>query len=175
MIINLKSQISNLKSLNRGFTLVETIIYIAIVSIILVSITYLILDILGGQTKNTANLEVGYNLRMINNLLTQDIRKSSDFSRPDSQILNLVFPGDDIIYFFDSNSRQLSRQVGNQSPIIINTAAVEVIGSFSDLSYLPRAKSVGVNIQVIYKNSDNLSEYNASSTASFATELRGRR
>src|SRR3989344_7350613 len=139
MIINLKSQISNLKSLNRGFTLVETIIYIAIVSIILISITYLILDILGGQIKNTANLEVGYNLRMINSLLAQDIRKSSDFSRPDSQILNLVFPGDDIIYFFDSNGRQLSRQVGSQPPIIINTAAVEVLGSFSDLSYLQRA------------------------------------
>jgi len=49
------------------------------------------------------------------------------------------------------------------------------LGSFSDLSYLSRAKNVGINLEINYKNPGNLPDYNASTTAEFAVELRGRR
>ncbi|OGY45136.1 MAG: hypothetical protein A2729_00065 [Candidatus Buchananbacteria bacterium RIFCSPHIGHO2_01_FULL_39_14] len=175
MIINLKSQISNLKSLNRGFTLVETIIYVAIVSIILVSISYLILDILGSQTKNTAQLEVSYNLKTIANFLRQDIKAAQNINSLSGQTFNLAMAGDDITYNFDLGNRQITRQVGSLSPAVINTNQVMINGSFFDFSYLARSKNVGINLMIEYKNPDNLPDYNASTTIDFAVELRGRR
>jgi len=169
---NFKSQITNHK---QGFTLIELIIYLAIVSIILISISYLILDILGGQVKSYANQEVNHNLRFISNNLIKDIKKAQDIGSLASDTLALTMPGDDITYNFDSIDNKITRQLGVATPVDLNTNRVEVLGSFSDLSYLSRAKNVGINLEINYKNPGNLPDYNASTTAEFAVELRGRR
>src|SRR3989338_5981734 len=79
-----------------GFTLIEMIIYLAIVSIVLVSMSYLILDLIGGQSKSFANQETNQNLRFIVNTISQDVVSAQDFSLVAADTLVLAVPGDDI-------------------------------------------------------------------------------
>ncbi len=171
----MKSQKLKVKSQNYGFTLVELIIYLGIVSVILVSISYLMLDILGGQTQSNASQEINYNLRFITNSLIKDIKSAQDIGSLSPETLVLALPGADITYNFNSVDKKITRQLGAVDPLELNGNKVEVTGSFSDLSYLVRAKNIGIHLEINYKNPGNLPEYNASTTLDLAVELRGRR
>lgn len=162
----------NLKS---GFTLIEMIIYISIVGIILVSISYLILDIISGQTRGYASNDVNQNIRFISSILTKDIKAAQDISSIAADTLVLTMPGDDITYNFDALNNKLTRQLGIATAEDINSTRVDVSGSFTDLSYLTRAKNITIELIVEYKNPSNLPDYNASTTVNFSVELRGRR
>ncbi|MFA6254410.1 MAG: prepilin-type N-terminal cleavage/methylation domain-containing protein [Patescibacteria group bacterium] len=165
----------NFRRRRDGFTLIELIIYLGILSIILVSMSYLMLDILGGQTKIYGNQDVNQNLRFISNYLIKDIRAASDINSLSADTLVLVMPGEDITYNFDSAEDRLTRQLGSNEPVQLNSDRVEITGNFSDLSYLNKAKEVGVYLVIFYKNPDNLPDYNASTTSAFSVGLRGRR
>ena len=162
----------NPKSRSSGFTLVELIIYIGIVAIILVSITYLVFDIISGQTKSYVHLEVDQNLRFIKDIMTQDIKTASDFNIPSADVLNLDTGA--VIYTFDGVNNKITRQEG----AVINditTDEIEVTGNFTSLSYNQRTKNVRVHLDINYKNPSNLSDYQASQVVDFTMELRGRR
>src|SRR3989338_4365178 len=159
----------------RGFTLVEMIIYIAIVSVILVSISYLMIDIAGGQIKSEARLEVNYNLRLISQRLLADIHSAQNISSLAPDTLVLAGPGGTVTYNFDATNFELTRQVASNPAVVLNTKAVEISGSFSDRSFLGRTKNVSVQLTVSYKNPGNLPDYQASESLNFAAELRGRR
>ncbi len=198
MIKNIKSKILNLKSLERqggftphllcvikertlihrkgaGFTLIELIIYLGIVGMILVSISYLILDIMVGQATNYADQEVNYNFRYIADILTDDIKSSQDIGSLTNSNLVLIMAGDDIIYNFDETNKILSRQVGDAAPLSVNNENIEIIGNFTDFSKMGRTKNVGIHLNISYKNPGNISDYNSTTTVDFAVELRGRR
>jgi len=159
----------------RGFTLVELIIYLGILSIMLVSMSYLMLDILGGQTKIYGNQDVNQNLRFVSNYLIKDIRAAQNIGSLSADTLVLVMPGDDITYSFVADGKKLTRQLGSNSPVQLNSDRLEIVGNFSDLSYFNKAKEVGVYLAIMYKNPDNLPDYNASTTSAFSVGLRGRR
>ncbi len=168
-------KIANHKKKLAGFTLLESILYLAIVSIILTSISYLVLDMLGGQTKTYAGEEINYNVRQISNSLNRDIKSAQDISSLTASTLVLVIPGNIITYDFDLENKKLTRRLGAGQLLDVNSLAVEATGSFSDLSYLGRTKNVGISLELSYKNPGNLPDYRASTTANFAVELRGRR
>lgn len=157
-----------------GFTLIEVVIYLAIVSIILVSISYLIIDIMAGQTKSYANQDVNQNLRFITNYLDKDIKSAQDIGTFGDTLV-LTMAGDDTTYNFNSIDKTITRQLGIGPAVVLNTNRTEVTGSFSNLSYLSRAKNVEIQIVVNYKNPGNTIDYKASISANFSVELRGRR
>lgn len=172
----MKHEIYNIKNqIRSGFTLIETIIYLAIVSTILVSISYLILDILGGQTKSITTNEVNHNLRFISHILSQDISAAQDISSLTADTLILDMASDDITYNFDAINLILTRQVGAGAVETVNTRQVEISGSFNNRSMAGRTRNVGVALIVEYKNPNNLQDYVAVSSANFSYELRGRR
>jgi prepilin-type N-terminal cleavage/methylation domain-containing protein len=162
-------------SYRPGFTLIETIIYLAIVSIMLVSVSYLILDIMSGQSRNEARLEVNYNLRFISQQLNKDIASAAGIASLTASDLVLNLPSNNIIYNFDDLNKKLTRQVAGQPAVALNTDQIEVRGNFFDLSYLPRSQNVGVNLFIDCKNLNNRSDFNASTSANLAVELKGRR
>jgi prepilin-type N-terminal cleavage/methylation domain-containing protein len=159
----------------KGFTMIEMILYIAIVSVLLVGITYLFLDVLQSQKKDTAGKEVNDNVRFISAQLMRDIRSAESIGSVSPSALTLVMPGDDVIYIFDQSSEMLIRQIGSAAPVQVHSDSVSISGSFDDLSYLTRSANISVTLIVSYRSPDNLPEYNASSTIQFSTELRGRR
>lgn len=158
-----------------GFTLVEMIIYLAIVGVVLVSISYLILDIIGGQTKSDAGQEVNYNIRFISDQLNSDIAAAQDIGGLTGDTLNLNMATDDVIYSFDSTNNTLVKKVGAGASTTISTSAVDVTGSFTNNSFGNRSRNVGINLEINYKNPDNLPNYNSSTTAAWSVELRRRR
>ncbi len=175
LLWGLKENTDSAPKKGAGFTLIELIIYLGILSIILVSMSYLMLDILGGQTKIYGNQDVNQNLRFISNYLIKDIRAASDISSLSADTLVLFMPGDDITYNFVAAEKKLTRHLGSNDPIQLNSDRVEITGNFSDLSYHNKVKEVGVYLVIIYKNPDNLPDYNASTTSAFSVGLRGRR
>ena len=168
--------INNSQLTNKGFTLIELIIYVGIVSIILVSITYLVLDILGSQSKSIAYLEAEQNLRFMKEIMTRDIKSAKDITSLTADTLVLKnAPSDDITYAFVSINNKISRQVGEYPSLDINSNEVEVSGSFSNLSYGARSRNVRVHLDINYYNPDNLADYRASLSSDFSVSLRGRR
>ncbi len=155
--------------------MIELIIYLAIVGIILTSISYLILDILGGQTKNYANQDINQNLRLITGILVKDIKTAEEIVSLDSETLVLRSGGDDITFNFDGSNQDITKQIGAGQTVQLNSSRVEVSGSFTDLSYDDRTKNVGINLLFNYYNPSGLADYNASATADFTVELRGRK
>ncbi|MDX9892843.1 MAG: prepilin-type N-terminal cleavage/methylation domain-containing protein [Patescibacteria group bacterium] len=159
----------------QGFTLIELIIYLAIVAIILTTISYLILDILGGQTKNYANQEINQNLRLITGILVKDIKAAEEIVSLDSKTLILRADGDDITFNFDDSNQDITKQIGAGQTARLNSSRVEVSGSFTDLSYDDRTKNVGISLLFNYYNPSGMADYNASTTVDFTVELRGRK
>jgi prepilin-type N-terminal cleavage/methylation domain-containing protein len=172
MMINSKFQIPNSK---KGFTLIELIIYLAIVGIILTGISYLILDVLGAQITNYTDQEINYHVRYITDIITKDIESAQDISSIAFDNLVLTMPGDDITYNFDGLNSALTRQIGSSPPVAIHSDNVEVSGTFTELSRLNRTKNVNIHLEINYKNPGNLSDYNSSTTVNLAVELRGRK
>lgn len=162
-------------SARRGFTLIEMIIYLSIVSMVLVSLSYLILDIIGGQTKSTASQEVNHNVRFISQQLRNDITSASDIGSITAAELTLTLPGDDVTYAFDAGSKTVTRQVGANPAVVLNTQLIDVVGSFANASFNQRSKNVTVELTASRKNPDNIADYNADTTVRFSVELRGRR
>lgn len=156
----------------HGFTLIELIVYLAIASIILVSISYLIIDIISGQSKSVADREVNYNARVIGQMLSRDVRSASAIGSFASDAVTLTMPGDDITYTF-TGSNTFTRQVGAAAAETIHSDRVEVTGSFAELSRFGRSLNLSSEIIVQHKNPSNLPDFNASSTVQFSTQLRG--
>ena len=161
--------------LQTGFTLVELIIYLGIVALLLTSVSYLIIDLMSGQTGSRADEEVNYNVRLIADRLAADIAAAQQIVSLTSDRLTLDLPGDDVTYEFPSGRTVLTRLVGSGDPTVVNTGPVDVSGSFTDRSLFTRSRNVGVGLSVVYRNPGNLSDYQASSTIEFAIELRGRK
>ncbi len=158
-----------------GFTLIEMIMYLAIVSVLLVSISYLMIDIINGQTKSNAGEEVNYTIRTLSRRLTQDIKSAqSIFSLSTSNVV-LTTPGGTITYNFDVVNFRLTRQLGSAAVVKLNNDTVAVTGAFTDLSASSRSSNVGVRLTAEFKNLNNVQALVASSTVNFAVELRGRR
>lgn len=161
--------------MKKGFTLIELIIYLAIVSTVLVSISYLIIEIISGQTRAIAFQEVNQNIRFISQIITRDIREAEAISSLSADSMTLTMPGDDVVYTFEPSDLTLTRQLGAGAAEVLNTDRVEATGTFSDLSFTTRSANVGVELIIEYKNPDNLQDYKASTTVNFSSELRGRR
>ena len=119
--------------LQTGFTLVELIIYLGIVALLLTSVSYLIIDLMSGQTGSRADEEVNYNVRLIADRLAADIAAAQQIVSLTSDRLTLDLPGDDVTYEFPSGRTVLTRLVGISGVLnkVNITSLPEPFGRFS--------------------------------------------
>jgi len=159
----------------QGFTLFESILYIAIVSVFLVSVSYLIIDIMGSQTKSAGYEDVTYYQNFIVDQLARDVRRASDITTVNSQTLVLAVSGGTVTYNFDTFNGMLTRQVDNTliEPLVDNTMTVS--GQFTNQSFMNRSKVVGIELLVATLNLGNRNDITSTSSVTTAFELRGRR
>ena len=97
---------------SKGFTLIELIIYLAIVSVILTVISYLMLDIVSGQSQTVSEQEVIYAVRSVSRIVTRDIQSAQAISSFSPSSITPASPQGPIIYTLDATAKKLLRQAG---------------------------------------------------------------
>jgi len=163
----LKAKIYNLKPNNKSFTLVEFIIYIAILATILVVLSGFLWLIVFGNIKETAYQEVQQNGRFAVSKITQEIKKATGINSPtpgnSANSLSLVM-ADGSLTIFDLFDGKIRITQGS-SPATYELTSDQVIVSnlkFTNLSYTDTPGTIRIETTINYVNPGNRMEYQAS-------------
>lgn len=98
-----------LKTNNQGFTLVELIIYMALLGVFLLILTNILVAILRIKVGSQASSSVQQDGQFILNRLGYDINRASVAAVPNATTLNLTIGGQIYTYTLASSSLQLSQ------------------------------------------------------------------
>jgi type II secretory pathway pseudopilin PulG len=148
--------------------------YIGIVSIMLTMISYVIIDIVGTQTRGNAQYVINQNARMIIDQLRKDIRLAQTIKGSTSSMVTVDTGTDDIIYTF-TGSNTFTRSFGTDPTYVLHDSFVSVSGFFDNASFTTRSKNITGELTVSYNNPGNDPKLDASTTISFGFELHGRK
>lgn len=124
-----------MKNLELGFTFIEAILYVSIVSIMLTALIPFAWDMVEGGTRSAIQQEVSSNARYISERIKYEIRNATGINYTNCGITNKTFSlvnsnsalNPTIITFTSPN---ITIQQGGGSPLNLNSADV-VISSFS--------------------------------------------
>jgi len=124
----MKSNKKQYKNRCRGFSLLELLIYIAILSGLMIVISNMFISFSKGSGQTSARNEVDTSIRFATELLRQDLKNASSVSTPSlgtpSSTLTLTRSGVTIIY--DVSSGILRRKEGANSPVNVTNSTVLV-------------------------------------------------
>ena len=152
-----------------GFTLIELTIYIAIVGIILVSMTGFLWNVIFGNVKETAYQEVQQNGRFAISKITQETKKATGINNPlpgnpPSSSLSLAMADPNLNpIVFDVVNGKLRITQGTRGPFELTSNQVIVSSlQFTNLSYLDTPGTIRVEMTIDHINPGNRIEYQAS-------------
>lgn len=155
------------KKNNGGFTLVELIIYIAIVGTVLVLITSFLWDIVLGNIKETAYREVQQNARFTMAKIIQETKKAAGVNTPpigaisDSLSLNMASPDLNPTIFDIDNGRLRIKRGTDTSYLTPENIKITNL-QFANLSYAGESSTIRIEMTTEYNNFSNRQEYQAS-------------
>ncbi len=153
----------------KGFTLVEFIIYITILTTILVSITGFLWLVVLGNIKETSYQEIQQNGRFAMTKITQEIKKATGVNHPlpgnppsDSLSLFIADPNLNPT-IFDVVDGKLRITQGTNTPFELTSDQVIVSNlQFTNLSYSDTPGIIRIEMTVDHVNPGNRGEYQAS-------------
>ena len=121
--------VQNLNMKNKGFTLLEVILYVAVVSIVALAVTSIASSVNSGQGRTMAESAVNSTLRFVTNRVDQDIRSASSVTTPSSAgsssaTLVLVVGTDTVTYSISNN--QLVRQLNSEQQVALTGNNIKV-------------------------------------------------
>jgi len=154
--------------MRKGFTLIEFLIYIAIVSSILVLISGLLWNIVFGNIKETAYQEVQQNGRFALTKISQEIKKAIGINSPSpgnsANSISLVMANPNLNpTIFDLADGKLRISQGTNPPIELTTDEVIVSNlKFTNLSYEATPGTIRIEMTISHLNPANRMEYQAS-------------
>ncbi len=164
---------------NKGFSLIEVIIYVAIIGGLLVTLTNFILAISGSRNKSYAQQEVNANTRLALNILTHKIKSSNGINVSSSTfntspgVLSLSMSSSTLspTIFTLSNGR-LTISEGVTTSQFITSQRVNISSLiFTNLTADSNHGNVGISMSFNYASSSDAS-YNFSSSLNTAVNLR---
>lgn len=138
----------------KGFTLIEFLIYGAIVSFFITSVTMISVEILQGRIQVTAMESVGSNSRFLLQKMTYDIRNATSAEIVDQ---NLVLETDDgpIEYFLDSEDNRVKYEQ-DSTVGVLTSGTVEV----TDLTFtIPEEDLVKIELELNFYNPEERPQY----------------
>lgn len=152
---------------NKGFTLLEFLLYIGLVGIILTVSGAIGLNVLFGKAKLMTIEEVSQNARFVMEKISLDIRNAEIIDTPSqgetSSVLTLQKSNGNIEY--ELVSGVLSRKEGNGSYLDLTSSEVTVTNlAFSNISYSDTPGTVRVQMTMKLVNPENRQEYNFEKT-----------
>jgi len=146
---------------NQGFTLVEMIVYIAIIGIVLVSFINFIISIMNAQAKTYSVQEVQSNGRMVLSLIVPRIRMADDVTSPtegnfaNTLVLNMPNPNPDLIFTVSSGVLTMAEGVG--TPVAVTSNKVNVSNlTFTNLSQPGRRDNIKIELTIEYNNTEDV-------------------
>lgn len=170
------------KTHQGGFTLVEMILYIAIVSIFMTGLVYFTWDVIYGRVKSFVHQEVNQNIRFASKRIAYEIKNAKSVTTPSSgstNILELVMAdgtrNPTIINVADGRIQIGYGSSGNcptVNPCFLTSNKVKVTGlTFTSLS---SGNSTNIKFSFTVSSSGDRQEFNKSETYETAVELRSK-
>lgn len=167
--------------INRGFTLMEILIYIAVFSIIMAVLTSFIIWLWHSNIKTQVMRETLANVEGAMTRMTHEIRNAQSIYVPTtaSTQLSLEIPhylpeGESSSYLdFFLCETQLCLKKESQIPIPLTSDKVEIKNlNFSQIATTTGAGSIQISLKAEYKNPQNRPEYQASVSVTSTVSLR---
>ncbi|MFQ6049724.1 MAG: PilW family protein [Candidatus Paceibacterales bacterium] len=155
---------------NRGFTLIEFLLYIGILVMVLVLTGGFLWDIIFGNIKETSYQEVQQNSRFVLVKITQEIKKATGINSPTpgtaSTTLSLAMAAtstDPTV--FDLVNEKLRITQSTSSPYEMTSNQVIVTNlQFTNLSYPDTPGTIRIEMTIDHINPGSRSEYEASAS-----------
>lgn len=165
----------------KGFTLLELVIYITLVVGILVTATTFAWNIVNSRTKAFAVQEVQQNGRYIMDKITQTVRGAQDITTPGTgtsgttlEVVVRDVAKDPIIFVLSGGELSMSAAGGTTYNLHSGAITVSVL-QFTNVSSTDDAsRNVQVQLTLEHKNPENRSEREFSETFITTIELRDR-
>ncbi len=166
----------------KGFTLIELILSIAIIAIFITALTYFSIDVFKTKAKASSINEVQQNVRFAMQRLTYYIRNSEDgidvgdsqFSPTDPGRLHLEMgagANDDIVFDIDSN--RLRIKIGNAAPVYLTISDVNITSLiFYNNSAPGTPGNITITLSAEFNNPGGRQEFNYSYDVETSTSLR---
>ncbi len=150
----------NLININ-GFTFIETIIYIAILSLVVGGFISFAMSISDIKEKSYVVQEVNANGRMVLNILTQKIKSAKSIKAPSfgnsSDYLSLDMGNQPDVSFGVYNGIFGIFIEGNSATTTLTSNVIDVTNLvFTNLAVSNQKGNIKVEIQFKYKNTDNI-------------------
>jgi len=153
---------------NKGFTLIELTIYLAITGTILFLLIGFLWNIIFGSTKEISYQEVRYSSRFAMDKIVGEIRKAQGVNYPaaGASLNSISLAMSDASLnptIFAISGGYLTMTQGASSPVRLTSGSVSLDSLiFTNLSYPAKPLIVRIEMAVSYLNPENLNEYEAS-------------
>jgi prepilin-type N-terminal cleavage/methylation domain-containing protein len=173
-----RSDTSGLKT-NKGFSLIELLLYISISAILLLAVSSFLGILLQARVKNQTIAEVEQQGAQIIQLVTQSIRNAKSINSPatstTSSLLSLdVTNSADNPTIFDLANSAFRITEGASSPILLTNSRVAVSSlEFHNLSRADTAGVVRIKFNISHINPEGRNEYDYSRMFFASASLRG--
>lgn len=174
------SKIKNQNSKLKGFTLIEMILYIAIVSILLTGLVYFTWDLIYGRVKSYTEQEVNQNIRFASSRIVYELKSAQAINTPSTGTSNtLSLSMSDSARnptVFDIVGGRLRIGYGNtgncpvSNPCYLTSNKVSV--SNLNFTNLQQGDSTNIKFTITVSSSGDRQELNKSETFESAVELR---
>ena len=167
------------RKINQGFTLIEIIVYIAVLSLLVVSVSAFALWAIRSQTKSKAMTEVLNNGRRAMEIMTQEIKEAKGLYAPTITANQLSLEtkkylptGETNTYldFYLCGSRLCLKKESQE--IIPLTSDNVQISNLVFTQIATSSPSVQIDLTIDYKNPNNRVEYQASVNLKSTAALR---
>lgn len=157
----------------QGFSLMEILVYIGVLSIIVLVLSFYIVWSIHSTNKLKTMREVFFNARRPIELMTHEIREAKSIS-PTSTATHLSLEKIDGSYIdFYLASSTLYQQIGSEAEMALTSNNVEVKNlEFKTITTGTTTPSVKISFTVDYKNPANRPEYQSSFEATTTASLR---
>lgn len=169
----------NYNSPRQGFTLVEMVLYVAICSILLLSLSVFLSFLLGSRVQSQSITEVNQQGFQVMSLLTSTIRNGRSIQTPSiglsSSTLSLTTANallNPTVFSLASTTMRV--QEGSKSPIALTNSRVAVSGlAFQNVSSASSTeKIIRISFTIDYINTSGRQEYSFSKTFNGSATLR---
>jgi Tfp pilus assembly protein PilW len=153
---------------NKGFTLLEALLYVAISSIVILGTSFLLISLLQTNVKNQTVAEVEEQGSFVVKLIDQSVRKATGINIPAAQANDVVLSlqmadaaKNPTIFSVTDGTLNITEGAGAAVPLTNSMVTVSGL-SFNNYSATSSKGSVKILFTLSYKNSSGRNEFDYS-------------